>query len=123
MIGLLLSIVLAVIFAYVALQNNTSVGIQIAQWQFVGIPLYIVSLGSLLVGLVIAWVFSLFEKGSFALTMYGKDNQLRAEKQHVQNLERKVEELERENNKLHHLMNQNDGHTPLLTKLRQSLAH
>jgi len=97
---LLLSILLGIGFAYLALQNTTAVTIQIAQWQWANIPLYGVALGALLIGLFVAWIFSLLGKASSAWTVHGKENELNHTKQAAIKMQRRIEELEEENTRL-----------------------
>jgi len=55
MLVLLVGVIFGLAIAYFATQNTTPVTIHIAQYAFEG-PLYLVVMGSLFVGLLIAWI-------------------------------------------------------------------
>jgi hypothetical protein len=62
--------------------------------------LYFVAVGSMLLGLFIAWIFYFARSVSSALTIYGKNSAMKKAKQAVGNLEQQVRELEAENHQL-----------------------
>src|SRR5581483_10147111 len=59
--------------AYFAIQNIHPVTVVLANVPLTGIPLYIIAVGSLLVGLAISFVLSLFGAFSSFLELRGKD--------------------------------------------------
>jgi len=59
MLVLLVGIIFGLAIGYFATQNTTLVTIQVAQYAFEEVPLYLVIVGSLFVGLFIAWILYL----------------------------------------------------------------
>lgn len=96
---LIIAIVFGLGFTLLAIQNTAFVVVQLAGYAWT-IPLYIVMFGSLLVGLLIAWLFNLIDWASSTLTLHGKDAQIKKEHQTVETLEKEVHRLEVENARL-----------------------
>ncbi len=86
--------------AYFATQNTAGVTIQLDSAVWRNIPLYIVMVGSLLVGVFIAALFSFIKSLSSRLELRGKDHALSEAKKSIADLTRRVHELELENTKL-----------------------
>jgi uncharacterized integral membrane protein len=100
----MLALVIAVIFGlgigYFATQNVTPITIQFADYVVEGVPLYAVILGSLLVGLFMAYLLYLGRTVSSKLTMHGENHADGRVRQAVANLEQRVGQLESENARL-----------------------
>ena len=91
---------------FFATQNPTSVSIVLASFKWDNVPLYLVVILSLLLGLLIAWLFGLLSSLSSSITIFGKDVKIKKEKQTVAQLNNRVAELETENAKLNEKLNQ-----------------
>lgn len=100
MLVTLFTVVLGLVIGYFATQNTTPVALQFGDYILADIPLYFVAVGSMLLGLFIAWIFYFARSVSSALTIYGKNSAMKKAKQAVGNLEQQVRELEAENQQL-----------------------
>jgi uncharacterized integral membrane protein len=100
MIALLFTVVFGLGIGYFATQNTTPVTLQLGDALFEGVPLYVVIVGSLLIGLLIAWVFYVARTVSSAVTIYGKEHGLKKSREAVADLKQRVTELEAENARL-----------------------
>jgi uncharacterized integral membrane protein len=97
---LIVAVVVGIGFAYFATQNTISVPLMFGPYQLVGIPLYIVVLGALLLGLVLAWIIHLVDLAGTFIQIQSKESKFRASQNTVSQLEHKVHDLELENTKL-----------------------
>lgn len=100
MFELLVTVILALGFALLATQNTSGVTVNIWQYTFSNIPLYIVALGSLLFGLLVAWFISLFDGLANLLSLRHKDTQISEKERTVSHLEDRLRALELENAEL-----------------------
>jgi len=100
MLVLLVGIIFGLAIGYFATQNTTPVTIQVAQYAFTEVPLYLVIVGSLFVGLFIAWILYFARSISSRITVYGKDQAVRKARQTAADLELRVQELQAENAQL-----------------------
>lgn len=87
-------------FAYLATQNTLGVTLNAGGYMFPNIPVYIVVLGSLLVGLFLAWFFSSIGWVSSFMTIRHKDSKIKQTENQIAKLENRVQELELENAEL-----------------------
>jgi uncharacterized integral membrane protein len=99
MLVLLVGVILGLAIGYFATQNTTPVTIHVAQYAFEG-PLYLVVMGSLFVGLFIAWILYFGRSVSSRLAIYGRDHALKKARQSAADLELRVQELQAENAQL-----------------------
>jgi uncharacterized integral membrane protein len=100
MLVLLIAVISGLAIGYFATQNTTPVTIRFNDYLWEDIPLYLVMLGSLLVGLFMAWILYFARSVSSRLTIYGKDHAVKKAQDTVVDLERRVQELEVENARL-----------------------
>ena len=70
---LLIAILFGLGIGYFATENTTPVTIRLADYALEEVPLYLVVVGSLLVGLLIAWILYIARSVSARLTIYGKN--------------------------------------------------
>ena len=91
---------MSLIFAYFSTQNTAGVVLHVGTITWRNIPLYLVILGSLLIGIVISWLISLVDVLSSKLTLLGKDSTIKQTKQTIADLTKEVHQLELENTKL-----------------------
>lgn len=92
--GLLFALLFSFGFAFFATQNTKVVQIQIAQYLFAGVPLYIVVLGSIFVGILLAVVVNFFTSLSSLLIMRKKESAMNELKKTVVELIKRVHMLE-----------------------------
>lgn len=97
---LILTILIGLGLIYFATQNTAAITIQLGQFILPNIPVYLIAIVSLLLGLLVAWVLNVIDWASFALTLSGKNNQLRNTQHTVEQLKQRVHDLEVENHNL-----------------------
>jgi len=100
MLILVIGVIFGLAIGYFATQNTTPVTIQVAQYAFKEVPLYLVIVGSLFVGLFIAWILYFARSVSSRLAIYGRDHALKKARQMAADLELRVQELRAENAQL-----------------------
>ncbi len=86
--------------AYFATQNTQTASITLANYSYSGIPLYLIALGSLLVGFVVSWLISLVDGVSSYFRIHGKDSALKDAHKEVAELTKRVHQIELENERL-----------------------
>ena len=100
----MLSILLAVIFGlgvgYFATENTVPVALRAGSFVLENVPLYLVAIGSLLTGLVIAWIFFFARSLSSSLPAFGKAPSIGKVERNMADLEYRVRELEAANAQL-----------------------
>jgi uncharacterized integral membrane protein len=99
----MLSVLFAAIFGlaigYFAIQNATPVTIQMGELIFQEVPLYLVAVGSLILGILIASILYLARTVSANMTIHGR-HQPTTDNKTVVALERRIHDLEIENTRL-----------------------
>lgn len=100
MFALIVLVVFGIGVAYFATQNTQSVSITLASYPVSGIPLYLIVLGSLLLGFVVSWIISLVDVISSALKIHGKDSTIKDANKQIAELTKRVHQLELENERL-----------------------
>lgn len=93
MAALILLILFGLGFALFATQNTGSVHILLGSYIFNNIPLYVVVIGSILLGVFISWLINLVEEFSLFFTLQMKDNMLKKSQQTIEELQRENSEL------------------------------
>jgi uncharacterized integral membrane protein len=96
MLVLLVVVICGAAIAYFGMQNISPVTIRLNEFVWNDVPLYQVIVGSLFVGLFMAWILYFARSVSSALTVYGKDRAMKKAKHTVADLEQRVYELEAE---------------------------
>jgi uncharacterized integral membrane protein len=100
MLALLIAVIFGAGVGYFATQNTIPVTLQFGAYAIEEIPLYLVVVGSLLIGLFIAWIIYLARSVSSTITIHGKDNEVRRARHTIAQMEARVRELEVENTRL-----------------------
>lgn len=100
MLTLILLLVLGSGVTYLALQNTAHITLSLLNYTFPDVPLYLVILGSMLVGVLLAYIIQLVNSISTALTIHGKDNKIKESEDDVNQLTKKTHQLELENESL-----------------------
>ena len=96
MLVLLVAVISGVAIAYFGMQNISPVTIRLNEYVWDDVPLYLVIVGSLFVGLFMAWILYFARSVSSTLTIYGKDRAMKKAKHTMADLEHRVHELEAE---------------------------
>lgn len=98
MIRLVFAIICSLLLVYFAVQNTVVVPrLMFAGYAVTDTPLYIVVIGSLLLGLGIGLVFYFLQMVSTSLSTRAKDKDLKAAEKQIVALTKRVHELELEN--------------------------
>jgi uncharacterized protein HemY len=100
MFVLILVLLIGLGIAYFATQNTAGVNITLANNTFEGVSLYLIVLGSLLLGIFMSWLISLVDSVSSFLNMHGKDTAIKDSEKYIQTLKQKNHDLELENARL-----------------------
>ena len=97
MLSILFSALLGLAIGYFALQNATPVSIQLGELVFSDVPVYLIAVGSLILGIFIA---SIFYVARTASSVYGRYHHPTTDHKTVMALERRIHDLEIENTRL-----------------------
>lgn len=92
--GLLFTLLFSFGFAFFATQNTKAVQIQIAQYSFTGVPLYIVVLTAVFVGILLSIIVNFFTSLSAFWLLRKKENTILELKKTVVELIKRVHLLE-----------------------------
>jgi len=97
---LIIAVIAGIGIAYFAMQNPTTVSITLASYHFFNIPLFMLVAGSLLFGLLVAWIISLFGSLGTSFLFHKQNNRIEKDNQIIHDLENKIHNLELENVRL-----------------------
>ena len=100
MITLILVLLVGAIFVYLAQNNLAPVTLHLGSTVITNIPLFYVIIGSLLTGLVLAYLIHLVNSIFVAFSMHGKDTKIKQAKSEIANLTKRIHQLELENERL-----------------------
>ncbi len=100
MLILILLLVVGGVMVYLAQNNLTLVSLHLGTYVFSGIPLFYIIVGSLLIGLGLAYLIYLVNSILAAFVMHGKDNKIKREESEIVDLTKRIHQLELENEKL-----------------------
>jgi hypothetical protein len=100
MFPLILLLVLGSGMAYLSQNNFMVVSLHLGGYEFSGIPLFYIIIGSLVTGLVLAYLLYLVNSIFIAYTMHQKDNNIKQGKSDVVDLTKRIHQLELENERL-----------------------
>ncbi len=99
---LILLLVVGSGLVYISKFNYAPVTVDLVWFVFRDIPLFYVIVGSLLLGLLLAYIFYLIDIISSSFTIRGKEKEIKKNKEEVLELTKRVHQLELENEKLKH---------------------
>jgi uncharacterized integral membrane protein len=116
MLALLIAVVFGAAVGYFATQNTIPVTLRIAEYAIEEVPLYLVVIGSLLIGLFVAWILYVARSVSSSLAIRGKNTEVRRARETIAELENRVHDLEVENARLR-------THDPIDADYREPLPH
>lgn len=100
MLILILSLIVGSLLVYISKFNFQPVSVNLGFAVFSGVPLFYVIIISLVIGLVLAYLFSLVQSISTSFVMHGKDAELKKNKGEVLELTKRIHQLEIKNEKL-----------------------
>lgn len=94
MVSILLTVIFGLGIGYFATQNTAPVALRVGDFIWSDVPLYVVAVGSLLLGLFIAWIFYFARTLSATLTIAGKDREISKVRRTTSDLEQRIHDLE-----------------------------
>ena len=97
MLSLIAVILFGLVITYFAMQNPLGVTLRLMNYQFTGIPVYLIVVISVISGIVMSWVIHLLNSFSFFLKLRGKEDVIRKEKRTIDALRKDVQNLKVEN--------------------------
>ncbi|HZQ29959.1 MAG TPA: lipopolysaccharide assembly protein LapA domain-containing protein [Patescibacteria group bacterium] len=100
MFALIVLVVFGIGVAYFATQNTQATSITLLSYHVRSVPLYLVVLGSLLLGFVVSWLLSLVGVISSALKIHGRDSTIKDSNKQIAELTKRVHQAELENERL-----------------------
>lgn len=84
-------------FTFLSMQNTQLVSLNFLNYSFSNLPINYVIIGSILLGVILAFFISFINSISTAMKIRGQQQQLKQEKKSVAELTKKVHQLELEN--------------------------
>jgi uncharacterized integral membrane protein len=100
----MLSLIVLLIFgsavAYLATQNTTPVVLNFLHYSLPSVPLYYVILGSIMLGVLLAYVIHMINVISMAFTLHNKNKIIMASEKELSEITKKAHVLELENAEL-----------------------
>ncbi len=122
MIALLLLVIFGIGAGYFATQNTVGVPISFGGSTILGVPLYIITLGALLLGIFVSWLISLIDSLSSSMIIHGKNSAISDAHKTIERLKKENHQLELENASL-----KGEHHEPVIIEKevspRPSLFH
>ena len=100
MLAILLGVIFGLGVGYFATENTVPIALRLGDFVVENVPLYLVAVGSLLVGLVIAALFYAARSFTSSTTTLGKGRDTGMIERDMANLEYRVRELETANNQI-----------------------
>lgn len=109
----ILFLLLALTFGYFATQNTQTISIILAGETLPHIPLYIILGVTFLIGLAFSWIISLFGSLASALKIRGKNHKIKDAKNTINELTKRINQLELDNAKLKKQLDKGQDNTSL----------
>lgn len=109
MLAVFLLIAFSLGVAYFATQNTGLVHILLGSYLLRDIPLYVIVIGSILLGVFISWLISLVDTFSSAFTIHGKESEIKKMQKVIDELRQESHEQEIE---ITHLKDELEKTTP-----------
>lgn len=94
MLILLVAIISGTAIAYFGMQNTSPVTIRLDEFVWNDVPLYLVIVGSVLVGLLMAGILYFARSVSLTLALYKNDRAMKKARNTVADLEQRIHDLE-----------------------------
>ncbi|MBI2032857.1 MAG: DUF1049 domain-containing protein [Candidatus Levybacteria bacterium] len=97
MVALIFMFLVGLGLAYFAIQNPGVVALRFGDYALMGIPLYLLVIGSIIFGLSVAWIIHGIEALSSRFTIHGKNITIRHAEEEIEKLKDRIRDLEVEN--------------------------
>jgi putative membrane protein len=102
MLILILLLIVGSVLVYISRYNFMPVTLNLGMYVLADIPLFYVIIGSVLVGLLVAYILYLIDAIIASFELKGKDKEIRKTRTEVLELTKRVHQLELENERLKH---------------------
>ncbi|MCR4324747.1 MAG: lipopolysaccharide assembly protein LapA domain-containing protein [Candidatus Curtissbacteria bacterium] len=99
MISLIFTLLVALVFSFFALQNTAPITLRVFGYTFTNVPLYVITIASILIGVGISSIVYLARSITDSLTIFGKNRRIRSREEEINKLHAKIDELETENSR------------------------
>lgn len=100
MIGLILTLIVAAAIAYFTKNGTSNITVSLGADNHFTVPLFIVTVGTFLLGIVFAWIIEVPQSILTKLHIIGLGSRLKSGKSTIEQLENKITKLELENSRL-----------------------
>lgn len=97
MILLIFLLILSVAVTYLSVQNTEVVSLNLVQFTFANVPIYVVILGAVLFGVVMAFLISFVNTISTSMLIRTQHKKIGQERKEVAELTKRIHQLELEN--------------------------
>lgn len=101
MLSLIAVFLFGLVVAVFALQNTATVPLHLLKFQFLGTPVYMLVIASILAGVIMSWFISILDSVSFFIKLRRKDDVIVQERKTIDALQKEVQSLKTENAQLH----------------------
>lgn len=102
MLNIIFLLITGSVFAYISKDNLAQVTFNIAGYTFANIPLFYVIMGSLLIGLIVAYLVQLFGSIATVFVLRGNRKAMKSGQDEILELTKRIHQLELENERLKH---------------------
>lgn len=102
MLNIILLLLSGSVLAYISRDNLAPVTLHLAQYTIAQIPLFYVIVGSLLAGLILAYIVQLFGSIATAFVLRGNQKAMKSGRDEILELTKRIHQLELENEQLKH---------------------
>ena len=99
MLALIVIVLFGLGFAYFSTLNTLTVHVNLFGTLLI-VPLYGLVLGSILLGVVVSWILSLFDWAASAWTLRSRESKIKESEEDILGLRKRVYDLELENTRL-----------------------
>ncbi|MBI2596350.1 DUF1049 domain-containing protein [Candidatus Daviesbacteria bacterium] len=97
---IILAVIVGLGIGYFATQNTNQISLYFGPYAVSNTPLYLVVISALLMGLLLAWIFSLVNSFSSKITLHGKENKIKEDEKTIAELTKEIHQLELDNTRL-----------------------
>ncbi len=105
---IIFAVVVGLGIGYFATQNTTLISIYFGPYLLPNTPLYLVVIGAVLLGLILAWIFSLINSFSSQMALHGKENKIKEDERNITELTKEIHQLQLDNARLKERLGEKD---------------
>lgn len=101
MLGLIITIIIGLGIAFFSSKNTLGITVTIGDYKYFNIPLYAITVGTYLLGILLAWIIEVPQTIATAFQIMGLGRTIKSGNNTIAQLQNKIKNLEIENTKLH----------------------